>query len=52
LIVRQKRSMNTLSRQQPLPSMLMDAPLFRTASMKSAPVNWLPWSVFTISGAP
>jgi hypothetical protein len=46
------RSTNTLSRQQPLPSMLMAMPLATRVLMNSEPVNWLHWSVFMISGLP
>jgi hypothetical protein len=42
----------TLSRQEPLPSMLSWMPCCCTNSTKAVPVNRLPWSVFKISGVP
>ena len=40
--LRHSRSTNTLSRQAPLPSMLMPMPRFFRMSVNSALVNWLP----------
>jgi hypothetical protein len=45
-------STKTLSRQLPLPSMLWRAPTRCSSTANSALLNWLPWSVLTISGAP
>jgi hypothetical protein len=39
VIVRQSRSTNTLSRQQPLPSMLIAIPLVCSVAMTSGRVN-------------
>jgi hypothetical protein len=39
---RQSRSIKTLSRHEPLPSMLMAMPLLRSTLVNSALVNWLP----------
>ena len=39
---RQSRSTKTLSRQAPLPSMLMAIPFLVSAPVKASPVNWLP----------
>src|SRR6516162_6929835 len=50
--LRHSRSTNTLSIQRPLPSMLMRTPLAASTAVKFSSVNWLPWSVLTISGAP
>jgi hypothetical protein len=52
LIVRHSRSTNTLSRQAPLPSMLIAMLLASNTLVNSALVNWLPWSVLKISGLP
>jgi hypothetical protein len=46
------RSTKTLSLQQPLPSMLIRILFASRIPMKSALVNWLPWSVFMIWGVP
>jgi hypothetical protein len=40
--VRQKRSMNTLSRHEPFPSMLMAMPFPMRSSVNASLVNWLP----------
>jgi len=40
-----KRSMKTLSRQQPFPSMLCRMPWAVSSATKPLSVNWLPWSV-------
>jgi len=43
LALRHSRSTNTLSRQAPLPSMLIAMPLLASTPVKDAPpVNWLP----------
>ncbi len=42
--------MNTLSTQQPLPSMLTWTFAAFSSLTHSSLVNWLPWSVFMISG--
>ncbi len=52
LTLRHSRSTNTLSRQAPLPSMLMAMPLAVSTPMKAWPVNCEPWSVLKISGLP
>jgi len=52
LTERQSRSTKTLSRHAPLPSMLIAMALPSSRPVKSAPVNWLPWSVLKISGLP
>ena len=44
--------MNTLSRQAPRPSMLIWQPRALTVSTNTVAVNWLPWPVLTMSGAP
>src|SRR5579863_7187279 len=44
------RSTKTLSRQRPLPSMLMAIRLSLSRPVKASLVNWLPWSVLNISG--
>jgi hypothetical protein len=49
---RHNRSTNTLSRQQPLPSMLMAMPLSLKRPVNSLLVNWLPWSVLKMCGLP
>jgi hypothetical protein len=45
-MVRQSRSMKTLSRQAPLPSMLIATSAFFSTLVKSVEVNWLPWTPF------
>jgi hypothetical protein len=40
--VRQKRSMNTLSRHAPFPSMLMAMSFPMRSSVNASLVNWLP----------
>jgi hypothetical protein len=52
LTLRHNRSTNTLSRQAPLPSMLMAMPLPASTPVKAAPVNCEPWSVLKMSGLP
>jgi type 1 fimbria pilin len=52
LTLRHSRSTNTLSRQAPLPSMLIAMPLSASTPVKAAPVNCEPWSVLKISGLP
>jgi hypothetical protein len=52
LIDRQSRSTKTLSRQEPLPSMLMATPASISTLVKSWLVNGEPWSVLKISGRP
>jgi hypothetical protein len=52
LTLRHSRSTNTLSRQAPLPSMLIAIPLLASTPVKAAPVNCEPWSVLNISGLP
>src|SRR5258706_4886713 len=42
LTLRHNRSTNTLSRQAPLPSMLMAIPFLINTPVNAAPVNWLP----------
>jgi len=42
LTLRPSRSMNTLSIQRPLPSMLMATPALSRTSVQSALVNWVP----------
>ncbi len=37
-----RRSTNTLSRQAPLPSMLMAIPFLIRMAVNAVPVNWLP----------
>ena len=44
--------MKTLSIQRPRPSIEMRTPAWISAPVKSALVNWLPWSVLKISGLP
>jgi|ERR1700733_14547160 len=44
LTLRHGRSTNTLSRQAPLPSMLIAMPLSASTPVKAAPVNCEPWS--------
>jgi hypothetical protein len=44
--------MNTLSIQRPRPSIEMRTPASISTLVKSALVNWLPWSVLKISGLP
>ena len=46
LMLRHRRSTNTLSRQAPLPSMLIAMPLSASTPVKAEPVNCEPWSVF------
>jgi hypothetical protein len=41
-----------LSRQAPLPSILMAISAAVRTLMKSIEVNWLPWSVLKMSGLP
>jgi hypothetical protein len=43
LTLRHSRSTNTLSRQAPLPSMLMAMTFLRSTPLNAEPVNWLPW---------
>src|SRR3954466_2566342 len=52
LTERQIRSTKTLSRQAPLPSLLIAMALSRSRLVNSTLVNWLPWSVLKISGLP
>jgi len=47
-----RHSTNTLSRQAPLPSMLIVMPLVASTLVKAEPVNCEPWSVLRISGLP
>ena len=47
-----RRSTYTLSRQAPRSSVDSLRPLARTTLVNASAVNRLPWSVFTISGAP
>ena len=49
-IERHSRSMKTLSIHRPRPSIEMRISALLSEPMKSAPVNWLPWSVLKISG--
>jgi hypothetical protein len=44
LIVRHRRSTKTLSRQLPLPSMLIWMPRAFRTEVNASLVNWLPWS--------
>ncbi len=46
------REANMLSRQRPLPSIEVRAPTRFRRSVQAKDVNWLPWSVFMISGGP
>src|SRR5271163_2637747 len=46
------RSTKTLSRQAPLPSMLIEIWLAIKTLVKASLVNWLPWSVLKIPGVP
>ena len=41
-----------LSIHRPLPSMLIRTPASSSGRVKASLVNWLPWSVFEINGAP
>jgi hypothetical protein len=41
-MLRHSRSTKTLSRQAPLPSMLMAIPFLISVPVKAVPVNWLP----------
>ena len=41
-----------LSSNRPLPSMEIRTPACLRALVQAQDVNWLPWSVFMISGAP
>ncbi len=41
-----------MSRQAPLPSMLMAMPFFSRTPVNASLVNWLPWSLLKISGLP
>src|SRR6516164_11254240 len=52
LTLRHRRSTNTLSRQAPLPSMLIAMPWSTSTPVKAAPMNCEPWSVLKISGLP
>src|SRR3990170_59492 len=49
---RHSRSMNTLSIQRPRPSMEILIPAPASVPVKTALVNWLPWSVLKMSGRP
>ena len=44
--------MKTLSMHRPLPSIEMRVPTRFSRSVQAKDVNWLPWSVFMIPGAP
>ena len=44
--------MKRLSIHRPLPSMLIRTPASSSGRVKASLVNWLPWSVFEINGAP
>ena len=44
--------MKRLSIHGPLPSMLIRTPASSSGRVKASLVNWLPWSVFEINGAP
>ena len=46
---RQTRSMNTLSIQRPRPSIEMRTSASISTPVKSALVNWLPWTPFCLS---
>jgi hypothetical protein len=52
LTLRHSRSTKTLSRQAPLPSMLMAMAFLTSTPVNAVPVNWLPWSVLKMSGLP
>ena len=41
-----------LSMHRPRPSIEMRMPASRKRPVKAKPVNWLPWSVLKIAGAP
>jgi len=51
-MLRHSRSTKTLSRQAPLPSMLMAMAFLISTPVKAVRVNWLPWSVLKMSGLP
>ena len=44
--------MKMLSMQRPLPSIEIRVPTRFSRSVQTKDVNWLPWSVFMISGGP
>src|SRR5919112_4167920 len=48
-MLRQSRSTKTLSRQAPLPSMLIAILFLISTLVKSWLVNWLPWTPFCLS---
>jgi len=52
LTLRHSRSTKTLSRQAPLPSMLIAMPFLISMPVNAAPVNCEPWSVLKMSGLP
>jgi hypothetical protein len=52
LTLRYSRSTNTLSREAPLPSMLIAMPLAASTPAKAVLVNCDPWSVLKMSGFP